>query len=207
MAVTGTRVLSVASNRRRGRREVLGEMEQDGAEVVDERRTDRDHGDRGVHEIAFVVPGRGELVPHPPADADHVGRARAGVHQLVECVVVECGELAMRLDQRGLGGGVSGDGPEPSGCVGQHRAHRGREHGHGHRPPSRRRERGRAQQLREPVHGQERHRGDPDAGTGERPQCARAQQPARRHADVVRGHDHRHRCERVTCLRRRHRAM
>ena len=66
--------------------------------------------------------------------------------------LVEIGEIAVRADERLLGGRVLGDGREqPARFLGEHAPDRGRDHRRGDGPPTGRREPGRGEQLGEPV--------------------------------------------------------
>ena len=59
---------------------------------------------------------------------------------------------------------------------------------------------GRAEELRDPVDGEEGDARDAGPAIGDAPERARSEHPARRHADVVRGDDDAHRRERVAVL-------
>ena len=122
--VTGTRRRERAQQRGRGSRELLREVHDDRAEVGEQRHAGGDLGGRGVHEVALVVPLGRERCADAPADAHDVGGAGAGAHEGVERGVVEVRQLTVRGDQRRLGRRVLGHRAEPTGSVGEHRAHR-----------------------------------------------------------------------------------
>jgi hypothetical protein len=119
-------------------------------------------------------------------DAHDVGGAPPGAHERVEGGVVEGGELAVGVDQRGLGRGVVGDRGEHPRGVGEDRSHRGGQDRRGHGAAVRAREPRRADQLGEAVGGEERDPGDAVAGVGDATEGASGQQ-ARRDAHVLVG--------------------
>ena len=136
------------------------------------------------------------------ADPHDVGGAPSRAHERIERGVVDRRQLAVGVDERGLGRGVVGDRAEDPRCRRQHRAHGRGEHRGGHRAPVRAREAGCTQQLGQPVRGEERHSGDTVPAGRDPPQRPARQQPTRRDTDVVGGHHHRDRRQRVAALGR-----
>ena len=200
--VTGTRSPSALHERGGGCGHLLGEVEHHGAEVVEQRHPGADGVDRGVHQVALVVPLGRQRGPRPSRDPHDVGGAPPRAHERIERGVVDRRQLAVGVDERGLGRGVVGDRAEDPRCRRQHRAHGRGEHRGGHRAPVRAREAGCTQQLGQPVRGEERHSGDTVAAGRDPPQRPARQQPTRRDADVVGGHHHRDRRQRVAALGR-----
>ena len=64
---------------------------------------------RGAHEVVLVVPLAREMALHEPVDAHDLTGPRALRGEHVERGVVEIGELAVRADERFLGGRVRRD--------------------------------------------------------------------------------------------------
>ena len=186
----------------RGARQLLGEVHDDGAEIGEQRDAVVDGDDRGIHEVALVVPPGCELAACPARDADDVGRPPPGAHQRIERLVVDRRELAVGVDERSLGGRVLGDGGEHAGRVGEDRADRGREDRRGHGAAVRTRQARRADELGQPVGGEEGDAGDAVAALGDPPEGAAREQPPCGHADVVGGDHHGDRGERIALLPR-----
>ena len=194
-----------AHHRRRWWCEVLRQVDDDRTEIGEQRRALGDGVDRRVHEVTLVVPRRFERRAHGAAEPHDVGRPAAGTRQCVERGRVERGELAVGVDERGLGGGMLGHRPEHPGRVGEDGAHRGGEHRGGHRASARAREAGRPQQFGQAVRGDERDPGDAVGALGDPAEGAARQQAASSDPHVVRGDDHGHRRERIALLARDHR--
>ena len=124
----------------------------------------------------------------------------------VELRGVEIGELAVRGDERLLGRGVLRDGREQipaSRASARRTADATTGVDTGRRPAAA--SCGRAEQLREPVHGEEGDADDTAARVAHRAELARREPAPRRDPDRVRRHDDRHRRERVGCFRARDR--
>ncbi len=111
-----------------------------------------------------------EAGPGRPVQAHHLGGPGAGGGEGVEGARGEVAQLSVGGHQGGLGGRVLGDRGEQPGAGGQLGPHRRGQHRRGHRAPSGGRQHAGAQELGQPVGGEEGDRRQPDA---------RARPPAR----------------------------
>jgi hypothetical protein len=183
-----------------GHRQLLWQVQHDRAQIPEDRGPVPYRGHRRVHQVALVVPPGRERGARSAIHANDVGRTAARAHEAVERNVVALGELAVCGDERLLCCRVLRDRGEHARLARECPAHRGAEHRCGHRSTAGRGEAGRAEQLRDPVDGEEGDARDAGAAIGHAPERARPEHPARRHADVVRGDDDAHRRERLAVL-------
>ena len=129
-----------AQQRGAGQRQVLRQVEHDRAEVGEHGAAVVHRGDGGVHQVALVVPLARERAARGAVHAHDLGRAPARAREPVERGVVALRQLAVRVDERLLGGGVLRDRGEHARLAREHAADRGTEHGRGHgAAPGRRR--------------------------------------------------------------------
>ena len=149
------------------------------------------------HQVVLVVPVALEDRLGRAVQTNDLARPRVLRGQHVELRGVEVGELAVRGDERLLGGGVLRDRREQTRRTRQRASHRRRHDRCRHRSAARGRELGRGEQLREPVDGEESDADDAAPGGAQRSELARREPSPRRHADRVGRHHHRHRRERV----------
>ena len=161
-----------------------------------------DRGDRGVHQVALVVPLGRERARAPARYTRTTSAARCSrAREPVERGVVALRQLAVRVDERLLGGRVLA---RPRRTCPARRASTPRTAAPstgvdtGRRPAAA--SRGAPSISATPVHGEERDARDADAAIGDLPERARPEHAPRRDADVVRGHDDAHRRERVAVL-------
>ncbi len=181
--------------------QVLREIHHDVAQLGGQApaRVRGQGGHRRVGEVGLVVPAAVQPGAGLAAEAHDVVRAPPRTCELGQAALAGVGQLGERGHQRRLGGRVLGHRGEDAGVGPQLAPQGGGDHRRRHRPPAGRGQPGRAQQLGQPVGGEEGHRGHPRA----RPtvaQAGRGQGPAGGHAHVVGGHDHGHGRERDTVL-------
>ncbi len=135
------------------------------------------HGRAGRgHQVGLLVPVALQHRPHRAVDADDVA-ARAALRQPIQAGGADLGQLAVRLDQLLLGGGVLPDGGEQPRLAREHPSDGG---GDDRRTPPAASAGARSEQLGEAVDGQQRQAGHAVPG-GHRTQPARREQPAHRH--------------------------
>ena len=141
-------------------------------------------------------PSRAPRRPRSSGPARRTNRARAGRarrgaaarrrpraalrRDRVEAGSGHLAELAVRRDERGLRGGMLGDGRNRPGLVGERGADRGGDAPASRRADARRGEARRAEQLRQPVGRDERDRGQPAPRRHTGPERARGEEPAGR---------------------------
>ena len=161
--------------------------------------------DRGVHQVALVVPRSRERGTGGAVHAHDLGRSLARARETVERGVVALRQFAVRVDECLLRGGMLRDRAEHAGLAREHSAHRCTQHRRGHRPATGRCEPRCTKHLGDAVHREERDARDADAAVGDLSEHARPEHAPCRHPHVVRGDDDAHRGERIIVLADGHR--
>jgi hypothetical protein len=156
------------------------------------------------HEIGLVVPPGGQVGAGLLAQPHHVGGPLAGGGQPLATGGRQIGELGVGRDQRLLGGRVRGDRAEQTGVGVQRPSQRGGDHRRRHRSSAGGGEAGGAQQLGQPVRGEEADPDGAEAPAGQRPGHPGGQGPSSGDADVVAGDDDRDRRQGLVGLGRSH---
>ena len=100
-------------------REPLGEVHDDPPEPVDGGSPEADHLSRRVEQVLLVVPRGSQGPVRFAVQPHHVAGASALSRHGIERFVGEVAQLAVRLDQRGLGGGMFPDRSEDAGIRSQ----------------------------------------------------------------------------------------
>ena len=150
------------SRRAGGCGQLLREVDDDRAEVGEQRRAVGDGVDRGVHQVALVVP-LGRRARSRAARAmrtTSAARATRARERIERGVVERRAARGRRRPARPRWRDARRPAANTPGASASTRADGGGEHRGGHRAPARAREAGRTQQLGQPVGGEERDPGD-----------------------------------------------
>ena len=186
-----------------GRREVLREVHEHGAEVAEQGGSGPDRRPRGGHQVRLLVPVRGEPVAHRVVEPHDVAGTAAPAGERGEAGGAHLGQLAVDPQQRLLRRGVLADRREDAGLGRERSPDGGRDHRGRGGAAALRREGGGAEQLGQPVHREQGQPGDADAAAAEAPERPARQRPPHRDAEVVRRHHHGDGRERVVGLHTR----
>ncbi len=183
----------------RVRRELLRQVHDDGAELRGSAGGTQRVGGRG-HQVLLVVPIAFELGARDSVQPHDVPGSRPGRGDGFETEFRDLAQLAIRRDERGLGGVVLCDGCEEPRVDGECGAQRNGDDRRRHRPAAGARECGRPEELGQAVGSDEADGCEPDAAGADRPERSGGKQPARGDTDVVRRHDDGHGRERIVPL-------